>query len=142
MYMALATGQGHPLSGGLLEETMPPDSFIGHIGGDDFVVILQTHDTDAVCKALIRRFDEGIPAFIRKGTGQGIHPYKEPKRRGRAVSTDDDFGSRRQQQKPHIVTVNELNGICGKDQAAVQNDLEKLPYYWRSIAAPHSSRLQ
>jgi diguanylate cyclase (GGDEF)-like protein len=39
-----------------------PDTFVGHIGGDDFVVIVDDVDADATCKAIIR----GIDAMILK----------------------------------------------------------------------------
>lgn len=63
---------------GLLEQIIPAGSFIGHIGGDDFVAILQTHDIDAVCRALIRQFDEGILQYYTP----------EDKNRGYILSRD------------------------------------------------------
>ena len=36
------------------------DSFIGHIGGDDFVAIVPTGMAESFCKEVIERFDDGI----------------------------------------------------------------------------------
>lgn len=47
----------------LLEEIIPAQSFVGHIGGDDFVAVLSTHNVDDACNIFIKRFDEGIRAF-------------------------------------------------------------------------------
>ena len=46
-----------------LTEIIPKNNFVGHIGGDDFVVLLDTYDVDALCTAFIERFDEGISGF-------------------------------------------------------------------------------
>jgi diguanylate cyclase (GGDEF)-like protein len=47
----------------LLRELVPLNNFIGHIGGDDFVVILDTYDCDELAGTFIRRFNDGIAAF-------------------------------------------------------------------------------
>jgi len=40
-----------------------PDDFIGHIGGDDFVVITTPNKVDALCQKIIAEFDKSSPAF-------------------------------------------------------------------------------
>jgi diguanylate cyclase (GGDEF)-like protein len=40
-----------------------PDDFIGHIGGDDFVIITTPDKVDDVCKRIIEDFDKASPAF-------------------------------------------------------------------------------
>jgi EAL domain-containing protein (putative c-di-GMP-specific phosphodiesterase class I)/GGDEF domain-containing protein/CBS domain-containing protein len=47
----------------MLAEIMPSHSFLGHIGGDDFVVILNTYDVEVICNHFIRQFDKGIRGF-------------------------------------------------------------------------------
>lgn len=47
----------------LLTEIVPAYDFIGHIGGDDFVAMLNTYDVDALCDTFIKRFDQGIQLF-------------------------------------------------------------------------------
>ena len=43
-----------------------PDSFIGHIGGDDFVVITEPAAADELCKKIIGSFDKSIPSFYNQ----------------------------------------------------------------------------
>lgn len=40
-----------------------PDDFIGHIGGDDFVVITSVDKADAICEKIIADFDKISPSF-------------------------------------------------------------------------------
>ncbi len=63
------------------------DDFIGHIGGDDFVVITTIDKTDDLCRKIIEEFDKTVPSFYneadakkgfiiahdRKGTEQNVH---------------------------------------------------------------------
>jgi EAL domain-containing protein (putative c-di-GMP-specific phosphodiesterase class I)/GGDEF domain-containing protein/CBS domain-containing protein len=37
--------------------------FIGHIGGDDFIVIIESHSVDAICRTILDTFDRGITGF-------------------------------------------------------------------------------
>jgi len=39
------------------------DDFIGHIGGDDFIVITTPEKVDAICKQIIAEFDSTIPSM-------------------------------------------------------------------------------
>ncbi len=39
------------------------DSFVGHIGGDDFVIISSPETFDTLCLAIIDRFDKMVPEF-------------------------------------------------------------------------------
>jgi diguanylate cyclase (GGDEF)-like protein len=39
--------------------------FVGHIGGDDFIVICDYHDGSEVCKEIIKRFAAGVNSFYR-----------------------------------------------------------------------------
>jgi GGDEF domain-containing protein len=41
----------------------PQCDFLGHIGGDDFVIIFQSTDWEAKCKAMLDAFAEAIPAY-------------------------------------------------------------------------------
>jgi diguanylate cyclase (GGDEF)-like protein len=47
----------------LLNETIPQPNFIGHVGGDDFIAMVNTYDVDHICETFIRRFDHGIITF-------------------------------------------------------------------------------
>ena len=45
-----------------------PDDFVGHIGGDDFVVISTPDRVRAICAAATMRFDETAPLFYDPAT--------------------------------------------------------------------------
>ncbi|MFB9330127.1 GGDEF domain-containing protein [Paenibacillus aurantiacus] len=50
----------------LQEETkrlVPDGSFVGHIGGDDFIVMADDWQGEALCRAMLSRFDGGVAAF-------------------------------------------------------------------------------
>ena len=40
-----------------------PDIFIGHIGGDDFIVLTQAGQAKIVCEQIIKKFEELLPHF-------------------------------------------------------------------------------
>ncbi|OGO80527.1 MAG: hypothetical protein A2Y21_11715 [Clostridiales bacterium GWC2_40_7] len=37
--------------------------FIGHIGGDDFIIIVESYDVAEICQSIIETFDSGISSF-------------------------------------------------------------------------------
>lgn len=43
-----------------LDDVGDPNGFVGHIGGDDFVVVVEGSMAQQFCKAVIDRFDDGI----------------------------------------------------------------------------------
>jgi diguanylate cyclase (GGDEF)-like protein len=45
---------------GAVEDTGDKGAFVGHVGGDDFVVITEASVAEQFCKAVIDRFDDGI----------------------------------------------------------------------------------
>ncbi len=47
-------------------ETGTQDDFLGHIGGDDFVLITSPVSYSRICKAIINKFDKTIAAFYDK----------------------------------------------------------------------------
>ena len=47
----------------ILGELAPKDCFIGHVGGDDFLVVLPSYDGQDLCRRIISRFDEGIRKY-------------------------------------------------------------------------------
>lgn len=61
-----------------------PDAFVGHIGGDDFVVIIDARLAKAACQGIIARFDAMIPAYYSKedraiGAIEGVDRYGVPR---------------------------------------------------------------
>lgn len=43
-----------------------PDDFIGHIGGDDFVIVTSPDRTDDICKKIIDDFEKSAPTFYNE----------------------------------------------------------------------------
>jgi diguanylate cyclase (GGDEF)-like protein len=43
-----------------------PDDFIGHIGGDDFVIITTPKNTDNICRKIIADFEKTVPSFYNE----------------------------------------------------------------------------
>ena len=41
------------------------DDFVGHIGGDDFIVLTAPERAEGICRKIVREFDEKIPAYYR-----------------------------------------------------------------------------
>ncbi|HMK56024.1 MAG TPA: sensor domain-containing diguanylate cyclase [Dissulfurispiraceae bacterium] len=46
-----------------VKELGAADDFIGHIGGDDFIVVTAPDKYEPICRAIIKRFDERITSF-------------------------------------------------------------------------------
>lgn len=47
----------------VLKESGNPDDFIGHIGGDDFIVLTTPEKVNHICQNIIARFDDAILTF-------------------------------------------------------------------------------
>lgn len=47
-------------------ETGNPDDFIGHIGGDDFVIVTTSNIVDNLCKKIIADFEKTVPSFYNE----------------------------------------------------------------------------
>lgn len=61
-----------------------PDAFVGHIGGDDFVVIINNVLAKKACQEIIREFDAMIPAYYSEedcvaGFIEGVDRYGVPR---------------------------------------------------------------
>lgn len=48
----------------LAEAVRGNDDFVGHIGGDDFMLLLQSEDWEARCRGVLERFGKGVAQFI------------------------------------------------------------------------------
>ncbi|HWI55232.1 MAG TPA: response regulator [Desulfobacteria bacterium] len=60
------------------------DDFIGHIGGDDFILITAPDNADNFCSAVIDQFDSSIPLFYSS----------EDRKRGYIMTTDRNYHER------------------------------------------------
>ena len=50
----------------IIQETTGENSFCGHIGGDDFVIIGNQKDIEEECKSILKQFEGCIPSFYRE----------------------------------------------------------------------------
>ena len=62
----------------------PNRDFIGHIGGDDFIILFQSEDWEARCNAVIEEFAGVIPQFF-SAEDRECGGYLSEDRRGRKV---------------------------------------------------------
>ena len=62
----------------VVKESQDADDFIGHIGGDEFVVITKPEKVDKFCSKIISEFDLAIPQFYDE----------EERRQGHIIKTD------------------------------------------------------
>jgi GGDEF domain-containing protein len=56
------------------------DAFVGHIGGDDFIMVMDEEKVSIVCEEVIKKFGEGIvahysPEDVARGGIEGIDRY-------------------------------------------------------------------
>lgn len=49
-----------------IRETGLPDDFIGHVGGDDFVIVTTPEVVDHICKKIIADFEAASPSFYNE----------------------------------------------------------------------------
>ena len=50
----------------MLKEIVSPNDFIGHIGGDDFIVVASSENCVDYCEQIIEQFDATIKQFYTK----------------------------------------------------------------------------
>ena len=72
-------------TGRLLDAFCDPQmDFVGHIGGDDFLLVLRSEDWEARCRGILSRFEEGRKRFFTpEDLARG--GYESEDRRGRLV---------------------------------------------------------
>lgn len=63
-----------------VHELDDPDAFVGHIGGDDFVVIIRNELATEICQSIIREFDAMVPSCyseedLKAGGIDGVDRY-------------------------------------------------------------------
>lgn len=47
-----------------------PPVFVGHVGGDDFVVVCTPEQADPLCSRVLREFDDAVPAYYDEEAAQ------------------------------------------------------------------------
>lgn len=59
------------------------ENFVGHIGGDDYIVLSHIDNPKLLCEDIIRRFEQGVHLFYEGETPRGVRD-----RQGNAVESD------------------------------------------------------
>ena len=68
------------------------ETFVGHAGGDDFVVVVPPEQATATAQQIVQMFDEMVPAPLRRGRPhQRLRRGHEPTWRSPAVPVADAF---------------------------------------------------
>lgn len=72
------------ITGEIIYETVKnhagEDAFVGHVGGDDFVMVVDAEKVAEVCEAVIKKFDQEIvkhytPEDVARGAIEGVDRY-------------------------------------------------------------------
>lgn len=72
------------LTARLLAEACGPNNFLGHVGGDDFIILFQSDCWEKQCESMLQRFAEHVP-----------QAYSEADRNSGGIETEDRQGERR-----------------------------------------------
>jgi len=90
------------------QEQGNPDDFIGHIGGDDFVVVTKLETADNICKKIIEEFEKTAPGF-----------YNETDRKRGYIVTKDRQGIER-----HIPLLSVSIGVVTNENRKIEHVAE------------------
>ena len=92
----------------IMEETGGADDFLGHIGGDDFVIICSPERVQPMCRKIIEEFDRGI----------GRHYDPDDLKKGYIVSVDRN-------DRPVIVGIMTLSiAVVNTDRSVIREPKE------------------
>lgn len=76
------------ITGRLLQEAADPAlDFLGHVGGDDFIILFQSHDWEWRCQQILDQFGNMAPGLYR-GTGRDRGSILAEDRQGNQVFHD------------------------------------------------------
>ena len=97
-----------------------PHDFVGHVGGDDFIVVTTPDVADNICKEVIKKFDAASPAFYSKQEREQRYMIAKDRSGNIAkvplVSISIGVISNRKRQLKHLAQISEL-GAEVKDHA-------------------------
>lgn len=68
----------------IAKHCLPPHDFVGHIGGDDFIILFQNNDWEQRCRAILEEFSESINSFYSR-EDQERGGYLSEDRQGKKV---------------------------------------------------------
>lgn len=56
-----------------------PETFVGHIGGDDFIILCPNEISESICESIIKAFEELLPYFHEEDFTKGYYVSKNRK---------------------------------------------------------------
>jgi len=95
-----------------------PHDFVGHIGGDDFIIMTSVEQPERICHEIIERFDQGVPSFYE----------------GQACWVEDRCGNAVDMQG---VTVSLSVVSCGGDAACTSEQVSQFAATLKKQAKAH-----
>jgi diguanylate cyclase (GGDEF)-like protein len=69
----------------LTEATADHEDFVGHVGGDDFIVLMQSRDWEARLQRVISEFDAALSNYVTNAEHLAAGGYSGEDRRGQSV---------------------------------------------------------
>jgi len=101
-----------------------PNDFIGHIGGDDFVVVTSPSTTDKICEKIIRDFDRISPSFYNqedRANGYTIGENRQGKtQKIPLLSVSIGIVDSRLRQIKHVAQIGEIGAELKKIAKALE----------------------
>ncbi|MDD2703220.1 MAG: response regulator [Candidatus Omnitrophica bacterium] len=110
------------------QEKGNPDDFVGHIGGDDYVIITTTQRVDDLCQTVIKQFEQAAPLFYnetdRKNGCIFAHDRKGNEVKVPLLSISIGVVSNEYRKIDHVVQIGEI----GAELKAFAKRLERSNY--------------
>jgi diguanylate cyclase (GGDEF)-like protein len=110
------------------QEKGNPDDFVGHIGGDDYVIITTTQRVDDLCQTVIKQFEQTAPLFYnetdRKNGYIFAHDRKGNEVKIPLLSISIGVVSNEYRKIDHVVQIGEI----GAELKAFAKRLERSNY--------------
>lgn len=110
------------------QETGNPDDFVGHIGGDDFVVITAIDRADNICKNILDDFEKTVPSFYneidRKNGFIVAHDRKGNEQNVPLLSISIGIVTNQYRKIDHVAQIGEI----GAELKAYAKSLERSNY--------------
>jgi len=106
-----------------IQDSDKNSNFIGHIGGDDFVVITTPQEAEKICKNIIREFDSKVPSFYnaedaKNGYISGYNRQGEIQKIG-LLSVSIGLVSNETRDIKHVAQIGEIGAELKKAAKAV-----------------------
>jgi diguanylate cyclase (GGDEF)-like protein len=118
-----------------------PDDFVGHVGGDDFVVVTTLPIVDKLCTCIIEKFDKTVPSFYNEEDARNgyivAHDRQGAQRRFSLLSVSIGVVTNEFRKIEHVAQIGEI----GAELKAYAKSLTKSNYVMdkRKIEGPEPS---